>query len=156
MSTYNYFPSFDKLVYEVYNLKDLWFQSKILELAYLDSSYLRYPPSIRQVLPNLCRFNLQANPTNGVLATPNFETRLIGYSDIEVQKLKEFTIMLSRDEKDIMNIVETFTDFLVNTIKKRYKLCRNFSSLRISMDYVNIMLELEKQNILYYQHKGMI
>ena len=73
-----------------------------------------------QVLPNsFADLIYKQTQLTEFMATPNFETRLIGYSDIEVQKLKRiYDWMLSRDEKDMDEHRRNFTDFLVNTIEE--------------------------------------
>ena len=54
--------------------------------------------------------------------TPNFETRLIGYSDIEVQKLKRiYDWMLSRDEKDMDEHRRNFYRFFSEHDRRRVK-----------------------------------
>ena len=54
------------------------------------------------------------------MATPNFETRLIGYSDIEVQKLKRiYDWHLSRDEKDVTEQRRNFYRFFSEHDKRR-------------------------------------
>ena len=146
MSTYNSLsvPTFDKLVYEVYNLKKIYGSSQRYwnSAVFLDSSYLRYPAHQSvQVLPNsFADLIYKQTQLTEFMATPNFETRLIGYSDIEVQKLKRiYDWMLTRDEKDMdehrrnfyrffsehdrrrgTNFVETFPEF-----EDFYGLCKS-------------------------------
>jgi len=104
MSTYNALsvPSYDKLIYGVYDLKkeygseDRYWNSAV----FLDSSYLRYPRhQTVQVLPDKFSQNIyRQTQLAEFMATPNFETKLIGYSDIEVQKLRRlYDWHLSRD-----------------------------------------------------------
>lgn len=94
MSTYNALsvPNYDKLVHGVYDLKreyastDRYWNSAV----FLDSSYLRYPThQTVQVLPKefANKIYTQTQLTE-YYATPSFDRRLIGYSDIEVQKIK--------------------------------------------------------------------
>ena len=126
MSTYNSLsvPTFDKLVYEVYNLKKIYGSSQRYwnSAVFLDSSYLRYPAHQSvQVLPNSFADLIykQAQLTE-FMATPNFETRLIGYSDIEVQKIKRiYDWMLSRDEKDMTEQRKNFYKFFSEHDRRR-------------------------------------
>ena len=94
MSTYNALsvPSYKKLIDGVYELKksygseDRYWPSA----TFLDSSYLRHPThQTAQVLPNKWTTNIfeQAQLAD-YLSVPSFEHENIGYSDIEVQKIK--------------------------------------------------------------------
>jgi len=115
MSTYNALsvPNYDKLLYGIYDLKkqygsdDRYWNSAV----FLDSSYLRYPAhQAVQILPDKWADNIfRQTQLTEFMATPNFETRLIGYSDIEVQKLKRiYDWLLSRDEKDVLEQRKNF------------------------------------------------
>jgi organic radical activating enzyme len=94
MSTYNALsvPSYDKLLYGLYDLKkqyggsDRYWNSAV----FLDSSYLRYPQhQTVQILPKEWdkRILKQAQIAD-FLGVPKFEHKYIGYSDIEIQKIK--------------------------------------------------------------------
>ena len=94
MSTYNALsvPNYHKLINGVYDLKqkygsqDRYWKSAV----FLDSSYLRHPEhQTVQVLPDKWTNNIfkQAQLTD-YLAVPSFEHKYVGYSDIEVQKIK--------------------------------------------------------------------
>ena len=94
MSTYNALsvPNYKKLIGGIYDLKksygssDRYWKSAV----FLDSSYLRYPThQAVQILPkkwNSVIFE-QAQYAD-YLGIPLFENKFIGYSDIEVQKIK--------------------------------------------------------------------
>jgi organic radical activating enzyme len=94
MSTYNALsvPNYDKLIEGVYQLKkeygstDRYWASA----AFLDTSYLRYPShQTVQVLPQDWAINIyQQAQLADFLAVPLFENKYIGYSDIEIQKIK--------------------------------------------------------------------
>lgn len=94
MVTYNALsvPNYDKLINGVYGLKkeygstDRYWNSAV----FLDTSYLRYPlHQTVQVLPYQWSENIfkQAQLTD-FLGVPLFENIFIGYSDIEIQKIK--------------------------------------------------------------------
>ena len=94
MSTYNALsvPNYSKLIEEIYGLKqqygssDRYWQSA----TFLDSSYLRHPThQTVQVLPQSWSDEIfkQAQLMD-FLGVPLFESKHIGYSDIEVQKVK--------------------------------------------------------------------
>lgn len=94
MSTYNALsiPNYHKLIEGVYKLKmeygssDRYWASAV----FLDTSYLRYPKhQTVQVLPQKWSENIynQAQLTD-FLAVPLFDNKYIGYSDIEIQKVK--------------------------------------------------------------------
>ena len=54
------------------------------------------------------------------MATPNFETRLIGYSDIEVQKIKRIhDWLLSRDEEKMVEQRRNFYRMFSEHDKRR-------------------------------------
>jgi len=128
MSTYNSLsvPNYDKLIYEIYDLKtkygseDRYWNSAV----FLDSSYLRYPRhQAVQVLPNEFAKNIyRQTQLTEFMSTPNFETRLIGYSDIEVQKLKRiYDWHLSRnyDDPKIIEDRRNFYRFFSEHDKRR-------------------------------------
>jgi len=94
MSTYNALsvPNYSKLIEEIYGLKqqygseDRYWQSA----TFLDASYLRHPNhQTVQVLPQSWSDEIfkQAQLMD-FLGVPLFESKHIGYSDIEVQKVK--------------------------------------------------------------------
>ena len=94
MSTYNALSVFNysKLINEVYNLKktygsgDRYWNSA----TFLDTSYLRWPThQTVRVLPHQFSKNIEEQLTMmSYQATPAFDWTHIGYSDIEVQKVK--------------------------------------------------------------------
>ena len=94
MSTYNALsvPNYNKLIDGIYKLKsryaspDRYWNSAV----FLDSSYLRYPThQTVQVLPTIWdREILRQAQYLDFLAVPEFSTDYIGYSDIEIQKIK--------------------------------------------------------------------
>jgi|TARA_R110000824_G_scaffold98351_8_gene234696 organic radical activating enzyme len=126
MSTYNALsvPNYDKLLYGIYDLKrtygstDRYWNSAV----FLDSSYLRYPAHQSvQVLPNQFANTIyRQTQLAEYMATPNFETRLIGYSDIEVQKIKRIhDWLLSRDEEKMLEQRRNFYRMFSEHDKRR-------------------------------------
>jgi hypothetical protein len=116
MVTYNALsiPNFDKLIHNVYDLKknyaskDRYWNSAV----FLDSSYLRYPShQTVQVLPDSFSEHIyKQTQLMEYYATPDFDRRLVGYSDIEVQKIKRiYDWMLS--EKDAVNVFNNRQNF---------------------------------------------
>jgi organic radical activating enzyme len=116
MVTYNALsvPNYDKLIHNVYDLKkdfastDRYWNSAV----FLDSSYLRYPAhQTTQILPD--SFAHQVYKQTQLMeyyATPDFDRRLVGYSDIEVQKIKRIhDWMLS--EKDAVGVFNNRQNF---------------------------------------------
>lgn len=94
MSTYNALSLFNynKLITEVYNLKreygstDRYWNSA----TFLDSSYLRHPQhQTVQILPyDFSKYILEQSKLITYYASPSFTPEYIGYSDVEVQKVK--------------------------------------------------------------------
>ena len=139
MSTYNSLsvPNYDKLIYGIYDLKqtygseDRYWNSAV----FLDSSYLRYPRhQAVQVLPNQFAKNIyRQTQLTEFMATPNFETRLIGYSDIEVQKLRRiYDWHLSRnfDDPKIVEDRKNFYRFFSEHDKRRgTDFCKTYPEL---------------------------
>ena len=94
MSTYNALsiPNYDKLIEGVYQLKKEYGSSDRYwaSAAFLDTSYLRYPShQTIQVMPqDWAKKIYQQAQLADFLAVPLFENKYIGYSDIEIQKIK--------------------------------------------------------------------
>ena len=112
MSTYNALsvPNYDKLIDGIYQLKkeygsnDRYWASA----AFLDTSYLRYPThQTVQILPQDFSKNIfkQAQLAD-FMGVPFFENKYIGYSDIEIQKIKrtyDWMISAKHDENMLRN-----------------------------------------------------
>jgi organic radical activating enzyme len=94
MSTYNALSLFNynKLIHEVYNLKDTYASTDRYwnSAVFLDSSYLRYPShQTVQVLPyDFSKYIMEQAKLITYYASPSFDHKHIGYSDVEVQKIK--------------------------------------------------------------------
>jgi len=94
MSTYNALsvPNYHKLIEGIYQLKkeygsnDRYWNSAV----FLDTSYLRYPThQTVQILPqNFSKNIFQQAQLADFLGVPLFDNKYIGYSDIEIQKIK--------------------------------------------------------------------
>ena len=126
MATYNALSvsSYDKVIKGVYDLKtqygsdDRYWNSAV----FLDSSYLRFPlHQTVQVLPKeMSNLIYKQAQLTEYMATPNFETRLIGYSDIEVQKVRRiYDWMLATDEEKIISQRQDFYRFFKEHDKRR-------------------------------------
>jgi len=94
MVTYNALsvPNYDKLIRGVYDLKTLYGSNDRYwnSATFLDTSYLRHPShQTVQVLPEKWADNIfkQAQLVD-FLGVPLFEKDYIGYSDVEIQKIK--------------------------------------------------------------------
>lgn len=116
MCTYNALsiPNFPKLIEGVYNLKDTYGSNDRYwnSAVFLDSSYLRHPShQTVQVLPESFAEDIyKQTQLMEFYGTPDFDKRLVGYSDIEVQKIKRIhDWMLS--EKDAVNIFNNRQNF---------------------------------------------
>lgn len=94
MSTFNALsvPSYTKLVNNIYTLKTNYANSDRywISSVFLDSSYLRFPShQTLQVLPEeFSEYVLDAASQADFLGTPKFDHKLIGFSDVEIQKIK--------------------------------------------------------------------
>ena len=94
MSTYNALsvPNYQKLIHGIYDLKEKYASEDRYwnSATFLDSSYLRYPThQTVQVLPTIWdKEILRQAQLLDFLAVPEFHSTNIGYSDIEIQKVK--------------------------------------------------------------------
>lgn len=140
MSTYNALSIFNynKLITEIYNLKkeyggpDRYWNSA----TFLDSSYLRYPQhQTVQVLPyNFSSYILDQTNLVSYYSTPSFDTRLIGYSDVERQKIRRiYDWMISPQDP-------------IQQMKNRYSFYHYFSThdQRRGTNFVKTFPELEE------------
>lgn len=119
MVTYNALsvPSFEKLIHGVYDLKreyaspDRYWNSAV----FLDSSYLRYPyHQTVQVLPDeFGKYLYTQTQLTEYYATPSFDRRLVGYSDIEVQKIKRIHdwMLTDKDPEELLKKRQNFYRF---------------------------------------------
>ena len=94
MSTYNALsvPNYEKLIEGIYDLKKEYGSSDRYwpSATFLDSSYLRHPThQTVQILPEMWDINIfkQAQLVD-FLGVPLFQNDYIGYSDVEIQKIK--------------------------------------------------------------------
>lgn len=111
MSTYNALsvPSYNKLIDGVYQLKKEYASTDRywISAVFLDSSYLRFPShQTIQVLPSVWAEQVLKDAIKAdFLGTPKFDNRLIGYSDVEIQKIKRsYDWMIARkDDAKLLN-----------------------------------------------------
>ena len=138
MSTYNALSvfSYPKLIQGVYQLKDEYAGSDRYwnSAVFLDSSYLRYPQHHTvQVLPYQFTNNiLEQSKLITYYAAPSFSPEHIGYSDVEVQKLKRiYDWMLSpQDATQQMKNRYNFYQYFSNHDKRRgTDFCKTFPEL---------------------------
>lgn len=106
MVTYNALSVFkyDKFIQEVYKLKETYASTDRYwnSATFLDSSYLRYPThQTVQVLPyDFSQNILDQSKLITYLSAPSFDSRHIGYADVEVQKVKRiYDWMLSPQDE---------------------------------------------------------
>jgi hypothetical protein len=138
MSTYNALSvfSYPKLIQGVYQLKDEYASADRYwnSAVFLDSSYLRYPQHHTvQVLPYQFANNiLEQSKLITYYAAPSFSPEHIGYSDVEVQKLKRiYDWMLSpQDTNQQMKNRYNFYQYFSNHDKRRgTDFCKTFPEL---------------------------
>jgi organic radical activating enzyme len=112
MSTYNALsvPNYDKLIEGIYDLKKTYGSNDRYwaSAAFLDTSYLRYPThQTVQILPQSFSKNIfQQAQLADFMGVPFFENKYIGYSDIEIQKIKrtyDWMISAKHDENMLRN-----------------------------------------------------
>ena len=129
MSTYNALsvPNYEKLLYGLYDLKkqyggsDRYWNSAI----FLDSSYLRYPQhQTVQILPKKWdKEILKQAQVADFLGVPKFDHKYIGYSDIEIQKIKrinDWKVTKWMDkEKHVKNYQYNFYRYVTEHDKRR-------------------------------------
>ena len=94
MSTYNALSiiNYNKLITEIYHLKEIYGSNDRYwnSATFLDTSYLRHPQhQTIKVLPiDFSEYILRQSKLINYYATPSFDNRYIGYSDVEVQKVR--------------------------------------------------------------------
>jgi hypothetical protein len=138
MSTYNALSVFNynKLITEVYNLKkeygstDRYWNSA----TFLDSSYLRYPThQTVQVLPyDFSKLILDQAKLITYYASPSFTPEYIGYSDVEVQKVKRiYDWMISPQdvEQQLKNRYSFYNFFTEHDKRRGTDFCKTFPEL---------------------------
>ena len=127
MSTYNALSLFNynKLIKEVYNLKDIYgsYDRYWNSAVFLDSSYLRYPAhQTVQVLPyDFSKYILDQSKLITYYAAPAFDPKHIGYSDVEVQKVKRIYdwMLAPQDPTQQMKNRYSFYQYFSNHDKRR-------------------------------------
>ena len=138
MSTYNALSvfSYPQLIQGVYKLKDDYASPDRYwnSAVFLDSSYLRYPlHQTVQVLPHQFANNiLDQSKLITYYAAPSFSHEHIGYSDVEVQKVKRiYDWMISpQDSTQQMKNRYSFYQYFSNHDKRRgTDFCKTFPEL---------------------------
>ena len=128
MVTYNALSvfSYDKLIKGVYDLKkeygssDRYWPSAVM----LDSSYLRFPwHQTVQILPSDFKENILEHAKLALYyGVPKFDHKYIGYSDVEIQKLKriyDWSTSTDIDPKFILQSQKDFGIFVTEHDKRR-------------------------------------
>jgi organic radical activating enzyme len=140
MATYNALSIFNyhKLIKEVFKLKEEYASTDRYwnSATFLDSSYLRYPlHQTVQVLPRqFSNYIKEQSKLISYYATPSFDARNIGYSDVEVQKVKRiYDWMLAPQDA-------------TQQMKNRYSFYKYFNEhdRRRGTDFVKTFPELEE------------
>ena len=138
MATYNALSVFNysRLISEVYNLKRIYGNSYRYwnSATFLDTSYLRYPThQTVKVLPHQFSQNiLDQVKLISYQSIPSFDSRNIGYSDIEVQKIKRiYDWMLSpQDTNEQMRNRYNFYQYFSNhDLRRGTNFCKTFPEL---------------------------
>jgi hypothetical protein len=127
MSTYNALSLFNynKLIHEVYKLKDEYASTDRYwnSATFLDSSYLRFPlHQTVQILPyDFSKYIVDQVKLITYYASPSFDHTHIGYSDVEVQKIKRiYDWMISpQDAQQQMRNRSDFYKFFTEHDKRR-------------------------------------
>ena len=139
MVTYNALSVFNygRLIEEVYKLKEMYASPDRYwnSATFLDSSYLRYPlHQTVQILPyDFSQLVLDQAKLVSYLAAPSFDTRHIGYADVEVQKVERiYDWMIAPQDLD-------------QQMKNRYSFYKFFDEhdKRRGTDFVKTFPELE-------------
>jgi hypothetical protein len=138
MSTYNALSLFnyETLIHNIYNLKDEYASSDRYwnSAVFLDSSYLRYPlHQTVQVLPfDYANLILDQAKLITYYAAPSFDHRHIGYSDVEVQKVKRIYdwMLAPQDAQQQMKNRYNFYQYFSNhDIRRGTDFCKTFPEL---------------------------
>jgi organic radical activating enzyme len=138
MVTYNALSvlNYNKLIKEVYKLKlgycsdDRYWNSA----TFLDTSYLRYPQHMAvKVLPHQFSQNvLDQTKLITYYSTPSFDTKLIGYSDIEIQKIQriyDWMVSPMNEEEQMRNRYDFYQHFHNHDLRRGTDFCKTFPEL---------------------------
>ena len=138
MVTYNALSVFNyhKLISEVYKLKTEYGSNNRYwnSAVFLDTSYLRWPShQTVQVLPyDFSKHILDQSKLVSYYATPSFDNRYIGYSDIEVQKIKRiYDWMISPQDEvaQMKNRYSFYQYFKAHDERRGTDFCKTFPEL---------------------------
>lgn len=149
MSTYNALSIFkyDQLITEIYKLKENYGSNDRYwnSATFLDTSYLRYPQhQTVKILPiEFSKYILNQVKLMSYYSTPSFETRLIGYSDIEVQKIKRIYDWMASPHDDPANSqlrYNFYKHFSEHDIRRNTSFIKTFPELE---DFYNMCKEIK-------------
>lgn len=138
MSTYNALSIFkyDKLISEIYKLKDVYGDKNRYwnSATFLDTSYLRYPQhqTIKVLPQEFASRILDQSKLISYYGTPSFDTKEIGYSDIEIQKIKRLYDWMISPENEVEKLRHQydFYQFFSEHDKRRgTDFCKTFPEL---------------------------
>jgi organic radical activating enzyme len=138
MSTYNALSIFkyDRLITEIYNLKEKYNSNDRSwnSATFLDTSYLRHPQhqTIKVLPEEFSQYILNQSKLINYYSTPSFDNRNIGYSDVEVQKVKRlYDWMVSPQDENLLkqhryNFYKYFTE---HDIRRNTNFIKTFPEL---------------------------
>ena len=138
MATYNALSLFNynKLISEIYKLKleygsdDRYWNSA----TFLDTSYLRYPQhQTVKVLPyEFSTYIKEQSKIISYYSTPFFDSKHIGYSDIEAQKISriyDWMISPQNEEEQMKHRYSFYQYFSNHDIRRGTDFCKTFPEL---------------------------
>jgi len=138
MATYNALSVFkyDKLISEVHKLKSLYGNDDRYwnSATFLDTSYLRYPQhQTIKILPHQYSENiLNQAKLISYYSTPSFDTRDIGYSDVEIQKVRrlyDWMISPQNSEEQLKHRYSFYKFFSEHDKRRGTDFCKTFPEL---------------------------
>jgi organic radical activating enzyme len=144
MATYNALSVFnyDKLISEIYKLKGTYGNSDRYwnSATFLDTSYLRYPQhQTIKILPMEFSKKIIEQANLAVYyGTPSFDNKEIGYSDIEIQKIKRLYdwMIVPEDDAKLLQYRYSFYKFFTEHDRRRKTdFCKTFPELEEFYNY---------------------
>ena len=156
MSTYNAMSLFNysKLITETYKLKNTYGTSDRYwnSAVFLDTSYLRFPQhqTIRILPLDFSHYIIDQAKLMDYYGTPSFDSKDIGFSDIEIQKIKRMYDWMEspQDQAELMKHRYSFYQFFKQHDKRRgTDFCKTFPQLE---EFYNLCKNID----LGYDIKG--
>lgn len=135
MSTYNALSilKYDKLITEIYKLKETYGSDKRPwnSATFLDTSYLRFPQNqtIRVLPQEFSKNILNQAKIMSYYYTPAFDYRKIGYSDVELQKVKRlYDWMVAPQNEKMLNVnrYDFYKYFSEHDKRRNTDFCKTF------------------------------